>query len=82
MNIVPADFSGNPGLDDFFVTDEAEDSIGWVPGDLADELELDDEVYVLVTRSQSCARYQAGMRAYTKTTRNSGNHPGRHCDRL
>lgn len=45
MNIVPADFSSNLGLDGCTVTDEAEDSIRWVFGELADELELDDISY-------------------------------------
>jgi hypothetical protein len=49
VNIVSADLSSNPGLDGCFIADEAEDSIGWVFGELADELELDDEVFVLVT---------------------------------
>lgn len=49
VNIVPTDFSSNLGLDGCFVADEAEDNIRWVFGDLADELELGDEVFVLVT---------------------------------
>lgn len=51
MNIFPADFSGYFGLDSCFVTNEAEDGVGWVFGELADELELDDGVHILVTRS-------------------------------
>jgi hypothetical protein len=50
VNIFPADFSGNLGLDGCFVADEAEDGIGRVFRELADELELDDEVCALVTR--------------------------------
>lgn len=50
MNICPADFSGNLGLDGGFIASEAEDGIGRVFRELADELELDDEVCVLVTR--------------------------------
>lgn len=42
MNIFPAYFSGNLGLNDCFVADEAEDGIGWVFRELADKLELDD----------------------------------------
>ena len=48
MNIFPAYFSGNLGLDGFFVTDEAKDGIGWVFRELADELELDLLVTSLV----------------------------------
>jgi hypothetical protein len=50
VNIFPADFSGNLGLDGCFVADEAEDGIGGIFRKLADELELDDEVCALVTR--------------------------------
>jgi hypothetical protein len=50
VNIFPADFSGNLGLDGCFVADEAEDGVGRVFRELADELELDDEVFALVTR--------------------------------
>jgi hypothetical protein len=42
VNIFPAYFSGNLGLDGCFVADEAKNSIGWVFRELADELELDD----------------------------------------
>jgi hypothetical protein len=49
VNIFPADFSGNLGLDGCFIADEAEDGIVWVFRELADKLELDDEVCVLVT---------------------------------
>ena len=48
MNIVPADFSSNLGLNGCFVADETEDRIGRVFGELADELELDGGVCVLV----------------------------------
>lgn len=50
VNIFPADFSGNLGLDGCFVADEAEHGIGRVLRELADELELHDEVRALVTR--------------------------------
>jgi hypothetical protein len=41
VNISPAYFSGDLGLDGCFVADEAKDGIGWVFRELADELELD-----------------------------------------
>jgi hypothetical protein len=50
VNIFPADFSGNLGLDGCFVADEAEDGVGRVFRELADELELYEEVCALVTR--------------------------------
>lgn len=50
MNIFSADFSGNLGLDGYFVADEAEDDIGRILRELADELKLDDEVCASVTR--------------------------------
>lgn len=49
MNIFPADFSGNLGLDGYFVADEAEDGIGRIFRELADELELDGEARASVT---------------------------------
>lgn len=45
VNIFPAYFSGNLGVDGCFVADEAEDGIGWVFRELADELELDDGIF-------------------------------------
>lgn len=42
VNIVSAYFSSNLGLGGCFVADEAEDSIGWVLRELAEELKLDD----------------------------------------
>jgi hypothetical protein len=50
VNIFPADFSSNLCLDGCFIANEAEDDIGRVFRELADELELDDEVCVLVKR--------------------------------
>jgi hypothetical protein len=47
VNIFPAYFSGNLGLDGCFVADEAKDGIGWVFRELADELELDGFFYQL-----------------------------------
>jgi hypothetical protein len=46
VNIFPAYFSGNLGLDGCFVADEAKDGIGWVFRELADELELDDRFFI------------------------------------
>ena len=48
VNIVPAYFSGNLGVDGCLVADEAEDGIGWVFRELADELELDNRIFPLV----------------------------------
>jgi hypothetical protein len=41
VNVLSAYFSRNLGLNGCFVADEAEDSIGWVCRELAEELELD-----------------------------------------
>lgn len=41
VNVLPAYFCRNLGLNGDFVADEAEDSIGWVRRELAEELELD-----------------------------------------
>lgn len=48
VNILPADFSSNLNLNGGFVADETEDGIRWVLGELADELELDNGVCILV----------------------------------
>jgi hypothetical protein len=48
VNIFPAYFSLNLGIDNCFVADKAEDGIGWVFRELTDELELDD--FLSVTR--------------------------------
>jgi hypothetical protein len=45
MNIFPAYFSSNLGFDSCFVANEAEDGIGWVFRELAEELELDDGIF-------------------------------------
>jgi hypothetical protein len=50
VNISSAYFSGNLGLDGCFFADEAEHGIGRVLRELAEELELDDEVRALVTQ--------------------------------
>lgn len=45
MNIFPAYFSGNLGVNDSLVADETKDGIGWVFRELADELELGDGMF-------------------------------------
>lgn len=45
VNILPAYFSGNLRLGRCFVADEAENGIGWVFRELADELELGEIFY-------------------------------------
>jgi hypothetical protein len=42
VDIFPAYFNGNLGLDGCFVADEAEDNIDWIFRELANDLELDD----------------------------------------
>jgi hypothetical protein len=46
VNIFPAYFSDNLGLGGYFVADETEDGIGWVFRELADELELDNGLFI------------------------------------